>query len=999
MNFKKLLLFVAAPLMLVLAGCQPEPVAPSYADCEVVDAEGNALTSLSFTAEAGSQTFTIKATRSWTITTTADWYGVTPSSMTNTDNTEKSTVVTVTALANDGEARSSSLTITCGDLDPINITVSQADAEGNTTGGSGDGTEASPYSVARALEIINGGQYTTDMVYTAGTISSIKEVDPSYGNATFNISDDGTTTSGQLTIYRCRYLNNAKFTSTDQIKVGDKVVVLGALTLYNTTPEVTQGGYLVKINDLEGTPAPELKEGPYTSDEAFVCKADNSTTATYTLNGLKIGSEDVSGFKLGKGTLEGVFTSGAVGVSGDKYLNFYAAAWKGSTVTLYWSVDGGAVQSQALTANDSISSDLAAMSFAATDHYSIKLTGLTATSKIQFGTNATFANTEYERNAPRAVVCGVKLSDSPIEGVAGGGGSTEPDQPANPDSFAGSGEGTEASPYDVTRASDIIAKGAATSTAVYTKGIISQIDEVSTSFGNATYYISVDGTTTNHLTVFRGKYLNNEKFTAADQIKVGDNVVVLGVLELYNGSKAEITGSQIVSLNAGEGGGTVTPEPEPEPTPGIEIPEGAVVWNIGAANQTWAAETDATLGAGFAATVNNLKVGYYTHKSSNAVVAAKDDHIRVYKTSALVITPLDGRKITQVIMLCTDPYNTSIYTWNMNVSDGTTAVANQDAKYITWSGNTDKFEAYADNGQVRIKTLAVVLDGEGSGTVTPDPTPDPEPEPETPVEFAGTGEGTEASPYDVTRASDIITKGAATSTAVYTKGIISQIDEVNTSFGNATYYISVDGTTTNHLVVFRGKYLNNEKFTAADQIKVGDEVVVLGVLELYNGSKAEITGSQIVSLNAGEGGGTTEPDPTPDPTPGEGDTTDGTTISQDIFANTGALDGKTITWDFDEFTVSNNQHNSSTAIRTTDTDHFRAYQGSLLTFTAKGGKKFSKIVVTCTGSSYATELVNSFGTSVATANGADVTITCDSAEVSAEMLKQVRFKKVAVTLN
>lgn len=430
MNFKKLLLFVAAPLMLVLAGCQPEPVAPSYAACEVVDAEGNALTSLSFTAEAGSQTFTIKATRSWTITTTADWYGVTPNSMTNTDNTEKSTVVIVSALANDGEARSISLTITCGDLDPINITVSQADAEGNTTGGSGDGTEASPYSVARALEIINGGQYTTDMVYTAGTISSIKEVNSSYGNATFDISDDGTTTSGQLTIFRCKYLNNTKFTSADQIKVGDKVVVLGALTLYNTTPEVTQGGYLVKINDLEGTPAPELKEGPYTSDEAFVCKADNSTTATYTLNGLKIGSEDVSGFKLGKGTLEGVFTSGAVGVSGDKYLNFYAAAWKGSTVTLYWSVDGGAVQSQALTANDSISDDLAAMSFAATDHYSIKLTGLTATSKIQFGTNATFANTKYDRNAPRAVVCGVKLSDSPIEGVAGGGGSTEPETPA-----------------------------------------------------------------------------------------------------------------------------------------------------------------------------------------------------------------------------------------------------------------------------------------------------------------------------------------------------------------------------------------------------------------------------------------------------------------------------------------------------------------------------------------------------------------------------------------
>lgn len=745
MNFKKLLLFVAAPLMLVLAGCQPEPETPSYAACEVVDAEGNALTELSFTAEAGSQTFTIKATRSWTITTTADWYGVTPSSMTNTDNTEKSTVVIVSALANDGEARSISLTITCGDLEPINITVSQADAEGNTTGGSGDGTEASPYSVARALEIINGGQYTTDMVYTAGTISSIKEVDPSYGNATFNISDDGTTTSGQLTIYRCKYLNNAKFTSTDQIKVGDKVVVLGALTLYNTTPEVTQGGYLVKINDLEGTPAPELKEGPYTSDEAFVCKADNSTTATYTLNGLKIGSEDVSGFKLGKGTLEGVFTSGAVGVSGDKYLNFYAAAWKGSTVTLYWSVDGGAVQSQALTANDSISDDLAAMSFAATDHYSIKLTGLTATSKIQFGTNATFANTKYDRNAPRAVVCGVKLSDSPIEGVAGGGGSTEPETPAGAVTLD-----------KITAAGDYKVEGA-TVVATYAEGAI-----LKDATGLGWAYKKEHG------------------------LAVGDVVTVEGAVKAYNG---------------------------------------------------------------------------------------------VFEFNNPTIT-----------------------------KTGTATVAHPTAE--TWTGAA--VEAYITAPAFKYVTV--------TGT------------------------------YSTSQNQD----------------------------GTKTYHnLTVEGTS------------KQVSFNAPDKdysSLVGKKVVATGYATGGYKNYAYIT---LTSLSEE---GTT-------PTPGEGDTTDGTTISQDIFANTGALDGKTITWDFDEFTVSTNQHNSSTAIRTTDTDHFRAYQGSLLTFTAKGGKKFSKIVVTCTGSSYATELVNSFGTSVATANGAEVTITCDSAEVSAEMVKQVRLKKVAVTLN
>ena len=34
----------------------------------------------------------------------------------------------------------------------------------------GDGTEASPYNVARALEIIKAGEQTTDMVYLKGVI-------------------------------------------------------------------------------------------------------------------------------------------------------------------------------------------------------------------------------------------------------------------------------------------------------------------------------------------------------------------------------------------------------------------------------------------------------------------------------------------------------------------------------------------------------------------------------------------------------------------------------------------------------------------------------------------------------------------------------------------------------------------------------------------------------------------------------------------------------------
>ncbi|SFG61890.1 DUF5689 domain-containing protein [Prevotella sp. KH2C16] len=85
---------------------------------------------------------------------------------------------------------------------------------------------------------------------------------------------------------------------------------------------------------------------------------------------------------------------------------------------------------------------------------------------------------------------------------------------------------------------------------------------------------------------------------------------------------------------------------------------------------------------------------------------------------------------------------------------------------------------------------------------------------------------------------------------IYVKGIIAKIDEVSTSFGNAQYWISDDGKTTagTMIEVWRGKYLNNEKFTATDQIKVGQTVVVLGTLKEYNGTIEFDQGNYIISI-------------------------------------------------------------------------------------------------------------------------------------------------------
>ena len=171
--------------------------------------------------------------------------------------------------------------------------------------------------------------------------------------------------------------------------------------------------------------------GEYESDSAFVCSEDNSTNAAYSLGATTINGEAVTGFKLGKSKQAGKFTSGAVGVTGDKYLNFYAQGWKGGDVTLYFRVDGGATQSVKLASHDGVTGNppYTALAFADSDHYSIKLSGLTASSKIEFSTDADFALTTADSTmaTARAIVCGVKLTDEAL--APGDGGGNEPVNP------------------------------------------------------------------------------------------------------------------------------------------------------------------------------------------------------------------------------------------------------------------------------------------------------------------------------------------------------------------------------------------------------------------------------------------------------------------------------------------------------------------------------------------------------------------------------------------
>lgn len=144
------------------------------------------------------------------------------------------------------------------------------------------------------------------------------------------------------------------------------------------------------------------------------------------------------------------------------------------------------------------------------------------------------------------------------------------------------------------------------------------------------------------------------------------------------------------------------------------------------------------------------------------------------------------------------------------------------------------------------------------------------------TETVAKGTGTQADPYNVTAALKVINalaSGEETPTAIYVKGAVKQIKQIETElYGNANYYITDDGN--NEIYIFQSYYLGNRKFTASDKLEVGDTVVVYGKFTNYMGNTPETVGkgtSYIYSLNGKTEGGTTPE------TPAEGEATgDGT---------------------------------------------------------------------------------------------------------------------------
>ena len=264
-----------------------------------------------------------------------------------------------------------------------------------------------------------------------------------------------------------------------------------------------------------------------------------------------------------------------------------------------------------------------------------------------------------------------------------------------------SGTGTETDPYNVAAVLKLYENNSYDSNKeVYVKGIVAKVGSIDTgSYGNATYYISDDGTSTNDFEIYRGKYLNGDKFTSADQLKVGQTVVVCGKLTEYNSTKEMAQGSKLVSI---EGEGTTSGSDETTTGENITI-SGTTVNLIN--NAVTAGTTSTTIDLSTLGLTNAAEVTTVTMPDESTITFDKGTNsnapkyytatkgIRVYANNTITFT--GKATIAKVVFTC-DSYNGTDYVGN------TTAT-------VTFSGNTAVYTNASENAgvQLRVKTITI----------------------------------------------------------------------------------------------------------------------------------------------------------------------------------------------------------------------------------------------------------------------------------------------------
>ena len=566
MKFRNLF-FAAAALIAMAAGCQKqEENVPAG-----ITVDGQERISIEATAEGKTQQVTVASSEAWAAVVpeaAKEWLHVTPVA-----GNKGETVVTITIDALSGKPRSSRVNFMAG-LFNASVGVSQTGTEVANDGKTPETAFTASEAYAWVMDNIKENNAASDaQYYVKGVIHKIglyREVEQyftgnSYGNATFYISDNAEydpNSEKDFEAYQVNYLGNRKFVEgkdTD-IKIGDEVIIYGYLTKYNQTAETMQqntgkGAYIYSLNGK----VEEVVEDTKATPSGTGTESDPFNVAAAIAKAQETGSTE---------TAESYYIKGKVSTIEENYDG-------GHSNGTFWIVDEGYT--------------------AAFEAYRIK----------HFNNKSWTQGDPVVAEGDEVVICAkIILYGGRTPETSGGylyslnGEKGEQVTTAQP-----SGNGTEASPFNVAAAIDAVKNLTYTDKDHYDKvgpyyveGTVSSVTEgyslETNTFGNGTFVIVDEGYTAEFI-AFRVLYLQNKPFDKATDtdVNVGDKVVIYASLMNYQGSTPETvqSGAYLYSLNGNQG----TPDTSAQPSgTGTESDPFNVAGAVEKAEETGTTPTD-----------------------------------------------------------------------------------------------------------------------------------------------------------------------------------------------------------------------------------------------------------------------------------------------------------------------------------------------------------------------------------------------------------------------
>ena len=346
-------------------------------------------------------------------------------------------------------------------------------------------------------------------------------------------------------------------------------------------------------------------------------------------------------------------------------------------------------------------------------------------------------------------------------------------------------------PYTVQEAVQLIKDGKAPTTEVYVKGIVSKLDYYNANYKSLSYYISDDGKAED-MQVYSGKGLNGADFNSKSDLKVGQTVVVKGIIKSFDKNGTTIyevdKNSQIVSI---EGEGTQE-QPSDEKGQSKENP--------------YTVKEAVDL-------INSGKAGN-TEVYVKGIVSSVDYFNSKYKSLSYYLS--DDGKSKDLDVYSGKGLNGADFNSKSDLKVGQTVIV---------KGKLELFTDKSGNKIPEVSQSSEIVSIEGSG--------------ETPS--TGDKGQSKDNPLTPSEAKDIASALGEDKTSVesyYVKGKISSVKYFfDVEHGTATFNISADGAKSAEFTCYSVYYFGNKAWVKGNmQVKEGDEVVVYGKLTNFKGT-------------------------------------------------------------------------------------------------------------------------------------------------------------------